>query len=307
MKQRFFTANAFTHTRFQGAQIAVFPDTDGLSGEQMQTMASELNLSETVFISGGDEPATRRRLRIFSPQREIDFAGHPILAAGAVLAADGSLLLSDEKTCDIVFEQNTGPIDVRIRKTEGVATFVQFDLRVKPTVDRFVPRGEEIANFLSLDTSDVEHPHFHPLLVACDRPYLIVPLRNYDAVRRAAFNYQSWSHSSAPTMLADEVLLFSSGGRDPVHDFHGRLLGPEIGVQEDPPIGSAMPAFAAYLCAHDHIARGTHAFAIERGSPETRQSVLSVEMDHLGASELSLRVGGPAVVVCEGTMEIDSD
>jgi trans-2,3-dihydro-3-hydroxyanthranilate isomerase len=303
MKQRFYTANAFTNTRFQGAQIAVFPQAECLTTNQMQEIAGELNLSETVFICSEEETPRTKRLRIFSPMGETEFAGHPILAAAAVLAEDGSIPI-ENGICDLVFEQNSGPIDVRIQTSPGEAIFVQFDLQVKPVVDHFVPRNEEIAEFLSLEPAEVEHPRFHPLMVACDRPYLIVPLRSYEAVRRAAFNYQAWNHSSAPTILADEVLLVASQAADPAIDFHGRLMGPGIGVLEDPPIGSSMPAFAAYLCAHEQTARGTHAFSIERGTTDARVSILSVEMDHLGASELNLRVGGPAVVVCEGVMNL---
>ncbi len=299
MEYAFHTANAFTDQTFQGAQIAVVPKATGLSAKQMQKIAAEFNLSETVFVFPEEGATDSRRLRIFSPHREIDFAGHPILAAGTVLGAIGDIALSEGHT-KVVFEQNTGPIDVYIRGGSGTPDFVQFGLQVKPIVDRFVPRSEEIASFLGLETAQVEHPLFRPLMVACDRPYLVVPLRDANVVLEAKFDARAWNHSSAPTLLASDVLTFSSLGSLSSSDFRGRLMGPAIGPQEDPPIGSSMPAFAAYLCAHDHIAQGTHSFAIERGTRDTRLSVLHVEMDHRGAAELDLRVGGPAVLVSHG-------
>jgi trans-2,3-dihydro-3-hydroxyanthranilate isomerase len=299
MQYEFFTADAFSEHRFHGAQIAVFPSAEGLDETQMQTLASELNLSETVFVLPVEGDPLRRRLHIFSPRRQIDFAGHPILATGAVLANTGAIEIGAEPI-HMVFEQNTGPIDVYIEKRPNGPVFVQFSVQVKPITDHFVPRREEIAEFLGLEAAELEHSRFRPMMVACDRPYLVVPVRSHEAVRRASFNYPAWNHSSAPTILADEVLIFASASADPKNDFHGRLVGPAVASNEDPPIGSAMPAFGAYLCAHEHIAKGTHSFTIERGTPETRLSVLHVEMDHRGNAELDLRVGGPAVLVSEG-------
>lgn len=301
MDYDFYTANAFSDQAFQGAQIAVVPNASGLSSAQMQKMAAEFNLSETVFVFRGEGGDASRRLRIFSPLREIDFAGHPILAVATVLGSIGDVELSEEHT-RIIFEQNAGPVDVHIRARDGGVAFVQFGLQVKPIVDRFVPRGEEIARFLGLESIAVEHSTYRPLMVACDRPYLVVPVRDVDALRGASFDSRAWNASSAPTLLASEVLVFAPVGSGSKSDFCGRLMGPGIGPNEDPPIGSSMPAFAAYLCAHEHIAIGTHAFTIERGTADTRLSVLHVEMDHAGKAELDLRVGGPAVLVSQGRM-----
>ncbi|MBF8270315.1 MAG: PhzF family phenazine biosynthesis protein [Gammaproteobacteria bacterium] len=90
----------------------------------------------------------------------------------------------------------------------------------------------------------------------------------------------------------------------PQSNFHARLVGPNIGMHEDPPIGSAMAAFTGYLCAHEHIKQGTHTFVIDRGNVTTRRSVLNIEMDHKGEEELTIRVGGPAVMVSAGSMDL---
>jgi trans-2,3-dihydro-3-hydroxyanthranilate isomerase len=96
--------------------------------------------------------------------------------------------------------------------------------------------------------------------------------------------------------------LFSQHTETPGSDFHLRLLGPQIGVNDNPPIGSAIPAFAAYLCSHPHIKKGTYSFVAERGLKQQRQSLLNIELDNKPGDELTLRVGGSAVLVCEGKL-----
>lgn len=304
MHYSFYTADAFTSRRFHGAQIAVFPDAQGLSGEQMQRIAAEFNVSETVFITPSKVSPAHRQMRVFSPTEEVNFAGHPIIAAAWVLSEVGDIAIGDEDAL-VVFEQNSGPVEVCIRGKNGKPEMVQFSVSAEPKIDRFVPSKEELAGILGLSAADLEpHNNFVPLLVACREPYLIVPLRSYKAVREAVFNYERWVQSNVPSMLAQEILLFSTHAADQAADFHGRLVGPKIGVREDPPIGSATPAFAGYLCAHEHIRQGTYAFAIERGRPDSRQSILNVEMDNQRGRKLDIRIGGPAVTVMEGKISV---
>jgi len=301
MDYEFYTADAFTSEPYQGAQIAVIPYAEGLTPAQMQRIASEFNLSETVFVFRSAERPDVRRLRIFSPTAEIDFAGHPIIAAGHVLASIGDVPLEGRHT-RLVFEQNTGPIEVHVTRDEDQPALVQFQMRVRPRTDHFVPPPSELAGILGLEPDDFFHPTFKPLLVSCDGAYLVLPLRSYAAVRKAEFSSRHWSNSSAPSMLASQILLFSSQASTRSASFHGRLVGRSIGVNEDPPIGSSIPAFASYLCAHDHVLPGTHVFSIERGTREKRLSILHVEMENKGLEELGVRVGGPAVLISRGTL-----
>ncbi|RLA40399.1 MAG: PhzF family phenazine biosynthesis protein, partial [Gammaproteobacteria bacterium] len=143
---------------------------------------------------------------------------------------------------------------------------------------------------------------FHSRLVSVDLPYLIVPLTSQQAVRKARFSLDAWSQSSAPAMAAQEIFIFSGRTSNPDTDFHGRLLGPNIGALEDPPIGSAMPCFAGYLGDHEHIREGTYTFAIDRGTPETRRSLLNIEVDYHTGKPSTIRVGGEVVLVSKNTL-----
>jgi trans-2,3-dihydro-3-hydroxyanthranilate isomerase len=299
----YYIADVFTGKIFSGAQVAVFPRAEGLSDQQMKLIARELNLSETVFITHSMGETAKRRMRIFTSKGEIDFAGHPLIAAAFVLASCGDIELSGKYT-QMVFEQNTGPIETNISHADGKPTFVQFTGKVAPIIDRYVPTESEMAGFLGIDAKHIDHKQYSARLVSCGFPYLIVPVYYYETVRKAKFNYHAWSQSIAPQLAAQEILLFSGKTPFPDSDFNARLFGPNIGLHEDPPVGSAMPAFAAYLCSFEHMQKGTYAFAVDRGDENTRRSVLNLEMDHKGHDMLTVRIGGEAVLVAEGTMFI---
>jgi trans-2,3-dihydro-3-hydroxyanthranilate isomerase len=303
MKLGFHTADAFTEQAFHGAQIVVFPHAEGLDVERMQLLAREFNLPGAVFVLPPTDASHAYRLRIFLSNSEIDFGGHAVIAAAYVLAAIGEMRLTRQHT-PIVLRLNAGPIQVYITGNQGKPVFVQFTKRTRAQFDRFVPAYGELADILAIAESELEKLKYTPLLVSCGLPYLIVPLRSHAAVRKARFNFNAWSQSSAPATLVQEILVFSTESLVQYSDFHGRLVGPAIGASEDPPIGSAIPAFAHYLGAQPRTKLGTHTFTMDRGMPSSRQSVLHVEMDNKKTEELTIRVGGKAVLVSSGQISL---
>jgi trans-2,3-dihydro-3-hydroxyanthranilate isomerase len=300
MKYNYYIADVFTKEIFNGAQIAVFPAATGLNKRQMQLIARELNLSETVFVFQAN---AHWIMRIFSPLSELDFAGHPIIATAFVLASCGALPLTESIT-HTVFHQNAGEIAINISAENGNPSFVQFTRQVSSVLDRFAPSDEELASFLSLPVSALDHKKYAPRLVYCGLPYLVVPVWQYESVRIAKFNHSKWSESSAPQTAAQEILVFSPKTPFTDADFNVRLFGSRIGLYEDPPVGNAMPAFASYLCSFDFMQKGTYTFAVDRGDAHSRRSVLNVEMDHKAEDTLTIRVGGSAVMVAEGVMTV---
>lgn len=274
-----------------------------MTKDRMQRIAKETNLSETVFVFGEDRDRPYRRVRIFSPLGEVDFGGHPIIATGWVLGTIGDIKLTGKDT-PVTFEQNIGRVDAFIvADDEQNPSMIMFSMPVKAEIDHFVPPEEELADILKLSKAELWSPKLKPMLVSCGKNYMIVPIKNFSAVRRAKFDFIAWSMSSAPATLAREIFLITPTPGPGTPDFHGRLVGPEISPTEDLPIGSAMPAFTAYLCHHKHIKHGTHTFTIDRGMENTRHSILNIEMDNK-PDKLVVRVGGPAVLVCEGRMRV---
>ncbi len=309
MKYSYYTADVFTDQVFQGAQIAVFPTASDLSDDLMALMARELNLSQTVFVMGSVASAADQpplfRLRIFSPSGEIDFAGHPMLAAARVLVETGHIDLATN-SATLAFRQNTGDIAANLTQRDGKPLFVQFTLPANPVVDRYTPTEAELARLLGIDERDIDTHTYRTRLVSVNFPYLMVPLVSQQAVRKARFSLDAWSQSSAPAMAAQEIFIFSNRTVYQETDFHGRLVGPGIGANEDPPIGSVMPCFAGYLGSHEHLREGTYTFTIDRGTDKTRRSVLHIEMDHHSDKPSTLRVGGEVVLVGECTLNIES-
>ncbi len=301
MSLNYYIADVFTEQAYEGAQIAVFPQADSLTEQQMGLIARELNLSETVFILSPSDSAATHKMRIFSPLQEIDFAGHPIIATAFVLADKGDITLDGAMT-HLVFEQNVGNIEVAVSAKDGKVDQIQFARRVAPIIDRFTPSTAEIAALLSIDPSEIDAKKYTTRLASCGFPYLIVPVWKYESVRNAHFNFAAWSQSAAPQTAAQEILLFSPKTPYQGADFNARLLGPNIGIHADPPVGSAMPALAAYLCSFDFTQEGTHTFSVERGDDANRRSVLQVEMDKNKQAELNVRLGGRAVLIASGTL-----
>lgn len=306
MAYNYYIADVFTKQLFNGAQIAVFPQAKGLSEQQMAALAVELNLSETVFVVPSDHEKATHRMRVFTPHGEVDFAGHPIIATAYALVSSGEVKLQEANTT-LALEQNTGLIQTNVSGTNDKPEFVQFTQKVASTVDRFAPTDQELASFLGIKATEIDGKKYSTRLVSCGRPYLIVPVFNYETVRKAHFNFEAWCQSIAPQTAAQEILLFSSKNPHPDADFHLRLFGPNIGMHEEPPVGSTLPAFASYLCSHEHVRKGTYVFSVDRGVPETRRSVLNLEMDHKGEALLTIRVGGSAVMVAEGQIFIEPE
>lgn len=179
---------------------------------------------------------------------------------------------------------------------------IQFALSVEAKVDRMTPPDQEIADSLGLELGDIRTDGIHPLLVTREQTYLVVPLRSLSAVRTAEFNAMAWSYTAASSLMISQVLLFSEETEEAQHDFHGRLMGPDIGVHEDPPIGISIPVFAAYLANRPELKGAFERFKIERGTLDTRQSVLTVETLERSDEGLKIEVGGPAISISQGSM-----
>lgn len=161
MKYNYYIADVFTNEIFNGAQIAVFPNADGLNAKKMALIAQELNLTETVFIFHKINEEAVRRMRVFTPLGEINFAGHPIIAAAFVLGCCGDITLPGSLT-PLTFIQNDGPVEVNISSANGQPTFIQFTRKVSSIIDHFVPLDEELAGFMGLEQSELDHKKYSP-------------------------------------------------------------------------------------------------------------------------------------------------
>ncbi len=304
MHYRYHTADVFTDRPFGGNQLAVFPQAEGLAGGQMQQIARELNLSETVFVLPPEEPAHSRKLRIFTPQIEVPFAGHPTVGTALVLAQVGEIALTGERTT-IVLEERVGPIAVVIRSESGRPVDAQFTTAVLPEFGPPPPPPEDIARMLSLAEADLLLETRPPVAVSCGLPFLFVPLRDLDAVRRAQLRLQDWERLLSD-YWAPHVHVFAHDAELPGCDLHARMFAPGAGVPEDPATGSAAAALAGLLAARSPEQGGTLRWTVEQGLEIGRPSVIEIEADKAGGEIVAVRVGGSAVMMSEGLMRISS-
>jgi trans-2,3-dihydro-3-hydroxyanthranilate isomerase len=302
MQYRFCTADVFTDRPFGGNPLAVFLDARGLDTVWMRLVAREFNLSETVFVFPAERPGHMRRLRIFTPEAELPFAGHPTIGAAHVLASLGLIPLAEGVT-RIVFEEGVGPVPVSIHAQNGQPVFVELTAGQLPEFGPPPPAVDSIAATLSLAASDVLGGENAPQAVSCGIPFLFVPVRGREVLARVRVDRALWQQHLA-TYWAPHLYVFSFDGEMPRSDVRARMFAPGLGIAEDPATGAAAAALAGYLGRHRAVQGGTLRWQIEQGFEMGRPSLVRVEADTRDGTIVSVRVGGASVLVSEGTMKI---
>jgi len=306
-RYRFIQLDVFTREPFAGNPLAVFPEAEGLTDEQMMKIAREMNLSETVFVLPPRDEKTSRHLRIFTPAREIPFAGHPIVGSWNALAREGIAPLPEGGTgwTRIYHEVAIGVLPVDIEFKDGAPVQVvmtQGKFEIKGEVDDAHEQAE-IARALGLAIEDLDETL--PIQVlSTGLPFLAVPIRSLADLRRCRVN---------AALLAE---IYERAGATGCYPFsretieigearaHARLFAPADNISEDPATGSAAGALGAYLVYHGaanvETSNGRYRFVIEQGDFMKRPSRINIEVKgKLGAID-EVRVGGPSVVVAHG-------
>lgn len=285
---------------FGGNQLAVFTDARGLDSDTMQAIAREMNLSETVFVLPPETTRGTRRLRIFTPGRELPFAGHPTVGSAFVLTAIGEVPLDGELT-RIVFEEGVGPVDVTVRAKNGRPTFAQLSAAKLPEFGPPPPSAEIIASVLSLDAADIESGDARaPRAVSCGVPFLFVTVRDLDALSRIRVNTERWERHIASYWATDIYVLTHTTGEA---DIRARMFAPDLGIAEDPATGGAATALAGYILpsnTEDGVLRWTIHQGVEMGRPST----IYLEADIVSGAIAAIRVGGASVLVSEGALTL---
>jgi len=303
MRYAFLTADVFTDRIFGGNPLAVLPDARGLSTDQMARIAREFNLSETAFVLPPADPAHLCRVRIFTPGVELPFAGHPTVGTAVVLASLGRVPLVGGEA-RVVFEEGVGPVPVRVRSDGRGPTFAQLTAARAPERLAEPPPPDVIARALSLDPADVLTPEtsYGPEAWSAGVPFLFVPVRGLDALARARVDMAAWA-PVAQALGFEEVFLFTTEA-GPGADVRARMFAPGMGIAEDPATGGAASAFAGYLGVRTRLREGTARWVVIQGVEMGRPSRMEVEADKEDGAVVAARVGGTAVLVSEGTIEV---
>jgi trans-2,3-dihydro-3-hydroxyanthranilate isomerase len=288
MPRRFATLDVFTDRRFAGNPLAVVLDTEALDAAAMQAIAREFNHPETVFVFAPVDPAHGARVRIFTPARELPFAGHPTVGTAVLLGArDGG--------GDIVLEEGIGAVQCTLESNGGVAG-ARFAIPQLPTEVGAPADDAAIAAALSLAPSDIGEGH--PARWSAGLPFTFVPIASLSAMARCRPDLAKFD---AAFGAGGAAYAFCNETAEPGHDFHARMFAPGMGVPEDPATGSAAAAFAGVLARR--LRDGTQALVIEQGYEMGRPSLIRLTAEVAAGRLVSASIGGNAVIVTEGTIE----
>jgi trans-2,3-dihydro-3-hydroxyanthranilate isomerase len=273
-RHEYVLVDVFTDRKFGGNQLAVFRDGSGVRDELMQVAAKELNLPETTFVvpaeHGGDH-----KLRIFTPARELPFAGHPTVGTAFVLA--------NSRDATLRLEEQVGTLAVTVR--DGFTEMEQPLPTFEPVADR-----DAVAASVSLDAADLE-PGLPIEIGSSGNRFMFVAVKTLDAVKRAS-----------PRGLAEAAYIFTTQTVEPGSTVHGRMYAPWQGIAEDPATGSANGPLGAYLVRHG-MSDGTRIVS-EQGFEMGRRSLLYVRVGGSRDRITSVHVGGRCAIAGGGWLDL---
>ena len=287
--------DVFTSEPFGGNPLAVFPCADELSTAAMQSIANELNLSESVFINKPSTPEADCTLRIFTPQNEMPMAGHPTI--GAAYSILSNRLLSPRLSDRLVFDEGVGRIDVDYTYQDSRPA--ELKMHQPPPEFGDIIDKLPVAELLSLSQDDI-HPALPVQIVSTGVPFAIVPLVSLSAVGRAKVRLDLLD-----CFACKEVLVFSTETEKSDSDVHCRMFAPALGVLEDPATGGAQGPLASFLFRHGRFTRGR--IVSEQGFELGRPSLLNVELETNGDEILDVLVGGECVEMGRGEIHLPSN
>ncbi|WP_265518063.1 PhzF family phenazine biosynthesis protein [Nitratireductor luteus] len=304
MRPRKYTVyDVFTQSVLSGNPLAIVLDAEGLDDAQMQKIAGEFNLSETVFVRPPENPVHTANIRIFTPRTELPFAGHPTVGTAVALAqCNGGEEGSDRNTSIIVLEEKVGPVRCAVTTGRGTA-FAEFDLPLLPERLAFDVPAESVAAALGLAYNQIGFENHVITGWSAGVPYICVPVTDLRAAAQVRLDGALWRDlvQSDSDIMADPYVYC----RETVnHDcsFHARMFAPDAGIAEDPATGSAAAAFAGAILMHDEPVDGAYGFWIEQGIEMGRPSRIRLEMDVASRKLEGARIGGGAVKVAEGAL-----
>lgn len=286
--------DVFTTQALEGNPLAVFTDGSQIDGDLMQSIAQEMNLAETTFLLPPTDPACAARVRIFTPRREMVFAGHPTIGTSFVLLKEG---LIPRDSGSFLLEEKVGPVPIRIE--HGAQPMIW--LRTPPISEGRVCDHATCARALGLDPDDLLN--ITPQVLSAGNPTLFIALKDPEAVDRAWLD-RSGMRAIKATKNDDDaeafcVFVFARTAQGA----YSRMFAPEHGVTEDPATGSSTGPLAAFMMKHDLLNATSGHFVSEQGTKMGRRSLLHVKIvGDKGAGGID--VGGHVVAVAEGTMSL---
>jgi trans-2,3-dihydro-3-hydroxyanthranilate isomerase len=297
MKYKYYIVDVFSPAQFAGNQLAVLPEASGISPAGMQKIAREFNFAETAFVLPPADPAHTCRVRIFTPNAELPFAGHPTIGTACVLAMGGHCGAGE--TFSLTLEEGVGPVAVGVaRRAEGwwgeltlTGGFEQRD---------FAPGNRDIAAVLSLEPDEVIGAFF----ASAGLPFCFAQLTSSEAVDRAAIDRAAWA-AQLGQAWSSNVFFFSGELRDGA-ELYARMCAPAKGIDEDPATGSACAALVGVAMSRAGGPGGAISLRVVQGVAMGRRSEIHASARKDGGKVTSISVGGATAYTAEGEIEVGS-
>lgn len=292
MKLGYLLLDVFTREPLKGNQLAVVPKADGLLDGEMQAIAREFNLSETVFIL---KPAAERNtaaVRIFTPHQELPFAGHPTVGAAVALGLQN-------KVSAVRLEEKVGLITALFEKIDKRSGEARFGLPRLPARVADLPNTLGIAQALGLEPEDIGCDMFRPAVFSAGVTFHLVPVRNAEVLRRVKVNQSLFNevfrhdHNSA--------YVFTLTPNEPENDLAARMFGMNLG--EDPGTGSAAAALIGLL-AEEALSTDQADYVLRQGHEMGRPCRITLQLRKDHDVLIHAAIGGHAIIVGEGTLDL---
>jgi len=292
----FHTLDVFTDRPFSGNPLAVVLEAGGLTPAQMQIIAREFNLSETIFVQPPVNPTHTARVRIFFPTAEIPFAGHPTIGCAIHLAS--ALHQGDFETV-ITLEEEAGLVPVSVHR-QGTEITAELTAPVLPFPHGATRDTALIAAALGLAPSEIG-PHL-PSVCQGGPAFLFVPIAGLDALARARPQEPAWSRLMGDCGVDSAYLYTATPGE--AQDIRARMFSPTAGIPEDPATGSATAILAAQLLQNAALAEGTTTLGVMQGVEMGRPSRLRLTIELQAGKLRAVRIAGTAVAVSQGRIRL---
>lgn len=292
MQYDFHILDVFSPTAFGGNQLAVLPNAQGITPAGMQKIAREFNFAESTFVLPPEDPSATARVRIFTPNAEVDFAGHPTVGTACAIA-----YAQQPTPSDVVLQENVGPVPVRIERHNEVlrGTLISTTPLQYPAEK---PTANALASVLSIDEDDVIDGFF----ASVGLEFCFAHLSSREAVDRAVVDRQAWQEHLAEAWSSN-VFCFA-GSLDDGGEIYARMSAPAHGIDEDPATGSAAAALMAVAGQHSGLADGKVSLTVHQGVAMGRASTMAASAVLRGGKIAAVEVGGPAVLVASGKIEV---
>jgi len=301
MRLRFFTLDVFTTRRFAGNPLAVVLGADGLDSATMQAVAREFALSETVFALEPRDPVNTARIRIFTPLRELPFAGHPTIGAAILLAAQRAPEMLTRNGVVIALEEEIGLVRCDVVRDASGAVLARFAAPRLPVRGARAPDAEPLARALGLSAEEIGFGRHRPSSFSAGVEFVFVPLRS-----RAALDRARPDPAAFPALMGEAVgaYLYTSETVEPSSAVCARMFANGVGIGEDPATGSAAAAFAGVAHTFESPEDGEHEFVIEQGYAMGRPSRIILGSRIESGRLVAVTVAGHAVQIQRGDLDL---